>query len=77
MKYMASFLAINGAFVGANLVAVGIWQVLGAGLKANVPDAGTLVLPWVLIGIVAAWCAVIFMVGAVVSINSIIRMRGK
>ena len=76
MNKLAAFLAINSAFVGANVVAAGVFRVLGEVVHDAIPDADLTILPWILVGIASAGAAFIFLAGLLASGNSILKRLG-
>ena len=76
MNKLAAFLAINSAFVGANVVAAGVFRVLGEVVHEAIPDADLTVWPWLLVGIASAGAAFIFLAGLLAYGNSILKRLG-
>ena len=76
MNKLAAFLAINSAFVGANVVAAGVYRVLGEVVHESIPDADLTVWPWILVGIAAAGAAFVFLVGLLASSKNLLKRLG-
>jgi len=76
MTKLAAFLAINAAFVGANVVAAGVFRVLGEVANGSIQDADLVVWPWILIGIASAGAAVVFLIGLIEAGNSMLKTIG-
>lgn len=76
MTKLATFLAINAAFVGANVVGAGVFRVLGEVANGAIQDADLVVWPWILIGIASAGAAVVFLIGLIEAGNSMLKTIG-
>jgi hypothetical protein len=73
MSKLTAFLIINGAFVWANVVAAGVFGLLGDIAKRTVPDIEVTTWPWILIGIVSAGSAFLFMAGLLATGKSMLK----
>ena len=76
MIKLAAFLSINAAFIGANVVAAGVFRVLGEVAQNTVPDADLTLWPWILIGIASVGAALVFLVGLLEAGNSLLKKIG-
>ena len=76
MTKLATFLAINAAFVGANVAGAGVFRVLGEVANGAIQDADLVVWPWILIGIASAGAAVVFLIGLIEAGNSMLKTIG-
>lgn len=76
MIKLATFLAINAAFVGANVVAAGVFRVLGEVANNSIQNADLVVWPWIMIGLASAGASVVFLIGLIKAGNSILKTLG-
>jgi len=76
MSNLTAFLTINGVFLGANVVAAGVFRVLGDLVRDLVPEADLTVWPWLLVGMFSIGASVIFLIGFVDAGKSLVKKIG-
>ncbi len=76
MSNLTAFLTINGVFLSANVVAAGVFRVLGDLVLDLVPEAELTVWPWLLVGMFSIGASVIFFIGFVDAGKSLAKKIG-
>jgi hypothetical protein len=76
MNNVKAFIVINGVFLSVNVVAAGVFRVLGELVRDLVPDADLTVWPWLLVGMASIGASVIFLMGFVDAGKSLAKKIG-